>query len=255
MARLDDILMFCFCYGTMALGVFLLVPFKMSKKLHEAFFARIVFPLVMHIWGDRFTAVRRQAMSQLNDLVSHDGTLKKEGAIRVLEIGAGFGANLEHVQRNVKYWNVDPNAEFDDGFRKNLKKNPNVEMERWIHEYAEDMQGVPEGHFDVVLITYVLCSVTEVRKVLAECRRVLAKGGRLVFLEHVAHPAGTWGSVVQTLLDPMWSFSFCGCHINRRPEQLLMSAGFDEIKLTEVFLNMPTVLSPNVYGSAVVVKN
>ncbi|CAN7982593.1 unnamed protein product, partial [Ixodes pacificus] len=159
----------------MALGVVLVGPFKMSKKLHEAFFARFVFPLAMYLSVDRFTAVRRQAMLQLNDLVSHDGTLKKEGAIRVLEIGAGFGANFEHMQRKVKYWNVDPNAEFDGGFRKNLKKNPNVEMERWIHENAEDMRGVPEGHFDVVLMTYVLCSVTEVRKVLAECRRVLTK--------------------------------------------------------------------------------
>ncbi|CAN8017884.1 unnamed protein product [Ixodes persulcatus] len=127
----------------MALGVVLVVPFKMSKKLHEAFFARLVFPLVMYLSGDRFTAVRRQAMLQLNDLVSNDGTLKKEGAIRVLEIGAGFGANLEHMQRKVKYRNVDPNAELDDEFRKNLKKNPNVEMERWIHEYAEDMRGFP----------------------------------------------------------------------------------------------------------------
>ncbi|KAG0434921.1 hypothetical protein HPB47_018784 [Ixodes persulcatus] len=242
MARLDDILFSCYAYGTMTLGVFLLVPFKMSKKLHEAFFARFVYPLAMYFSGDRFTAVRRQAVSQLNDLVSHDGTLKKEGAIRVLEIGAGFGANFEHIQRKVKYWNLDPNAEFGGAFRKNLEKNPNVEMERWVQEYAEDMRGVPESHFDVVLITYVLCSVTEA-------------GGRLVFLEHVAHPEGTWGSVVQTLLDPMWSFSFLGCHINRRPEQLFKNAGFDMMKLTEVFLNMPTVLSPTVYGSAVVVKD
>ncbi|CAN8017414.1 unnamed protein product [Ixodes persulcatus] len=255
MARLDDILFSCYAYGTMTLGVFLLVPFKMSKKLHEAFFARLVYPLAMYFSGDRFTAVRRQAVSQLNDLVSHDGTLKKEGAIRVLEIGAGFGANFEHIQRKVKYWNLDPNAEFGGAFRKNLEKNPNVEMERWVQEYAEDMRGVPESHFDVVLITYVLCSVTEAVKALAECRRVLSKGGRLVFLEHVAHPEGTWGSVVQTLLDPMWSFSFLGCHINRRPEQLFKNAGFDMMKLTEVFLNMPTVLSPTVYGSAVVVKD
>uniref|UniRef100_V5HTF3 Methyltransferase type 11 domain-containing protein n=1 Tax=Ixodes ricinus TaxID=34613 RepID=V5HTF3_IXORI len=254
MARLGDILLSCFAYGTMTLGVFLMVPFKMSKKLHEAYFARFVLPIIMYLSGDRSNEVRRKAVSQLMGLVSHDAILKKEGAIRVLEIGAGFGANFAHIQRKVKYWNVDPNAEFNDGFRKNMEKYPNVEMENWVHEYAEDMRGVPDGHFDVVLITYVLCSVAEMGKVLAECRRVLSKGGRLVFLEHVAHPEGSWSFFLQTLLDPMWSFSFCGCHVNRRPERLLKAAGFDQIELSKVHLSLPTVLSPQVYGSAVVVK-
>ncbi|EEC15566.1 conserved hypothetical protein [Ixodes scapularis] len=161
MARLNDFLLSCFSYGTVTLSVFLYVPFKMSKKLHEAFFARLVYPLAMYFSGDRLTAVRRHGVSQLDDLVSHDGTLKKEGTIRVLEIGTGFGANFEYMQRNVKYWSLDPNAEFDYGLRKNLKKNPNVELERCVHEYAEDMRGVPDDHFDAVLMTFVLCSVTE----------------------------------------------------------------------------------------------
>ncbi|EEC07848.1 conserved hypothetical protein [Ixodes scapularis] len=80
------------------------------------------------------------------------------------------------------------------------------------------------------------------------------QGGRLVFLEHVAHPEGSWGFFVQTLLNPMWRFSFCGCHVNRRPERLLKAAGFDQMELTKVHLPLPTVLSPQVYGSAVVVK-
>ncbi|XP_040063592.1 methyltransferase-like protein 7B [Ixodes scapularis] len=255
MARLNDFLLSCFSYGTVTLSVFLYVPFKMSKKLHEAFFARLVYPLAMYFSGDRLTAVRRHGVSQLDDLVSHDGTLKKEGTIRVLEIGTGFGANFEYMQRNVKYWSLDPNAEFDYGLRKNLKKNPNVELERCVHEYAEDMRGVPDDHFDAVLMTFVLCSVTEVRKVLAECKRVLAKGGRLVFVEHVAYPEGTWGFLIQTLVNPLWSFTFLGCHINRRPERLFKDAGFDQIELNRVFLSMPGVLSPAVYGCAVVVKD
>lgn len=250
MGALHDVGAACFAYGFMMCGLFLLVPFKLSKKFHEAFFARFCFPLAIHVMRGRMGEIRRQAVSQLNSLVSHDPTLKKEGAIRVLEIGAGFGANFEHMKRKVKYWNLDPNAEFDDGFRKNLKKNPNVEMERWIHAHAEDMRGVPDAHFDVVLMTYVLCSVTGMEKVIAECKRVLSKGGRVVFMEHVAHPKGTWGFLVQTLLDPLWSFTFCGCHINRRPGDLFEKAGFGPVQITEVYLSMPTIMSPHVYGFA-----
>ncbi|CAN8017416.1 unnamed protein product, partial [Ixodes persulcatus] len=159
----------------MACGLLFWVPFKLNNRLREIFFARFAFPVGMYLLRDRMIGVRRQAFSQLNDLVSHDDKLKKEGSIRVLEIGAGFGANLEHMRRKVKYWNLDPNAEYAEGFRANLKKNPNVEMERWIHAYAEDMRGVPDGHFDVVLVSYVLCSVSDVGKVLTECKRVLSK--------------------------------------------------------------------------------
>ncbi|EEC13539.1 conserved hypothetical protein, partial [Ixodes scapularis] len=241
----------CFVYAALACGLLFWVPFKLNKKLREIFFARFAFPVGMYLMRDRMIGVRRQTISQLNDLESHDDTLKKEGSIRVLEIGAGFGANLEHMQRKVKYWNLDPNAEFGGGFRENLKKNPNVELERWIRAYAEDMRGVPDGHFDVVLVSYVLCSVSDVGKVLSECKRVLSKGGRLVFVEHVAHPEGSWGLVVQKLLDPLWAFTFCGCHVTRRTGLILKNAGFAQVELNEAFLPIATTLSAHVYGFAV----
>ncbi|KAK8768481.1 hypothetical protein V5799_015053 [Amblyomma americanum] len=49
-------------------------------------------------------------------------------------------------------------------------------MERWVPGYGEDMHQVPDDHFDVVLVTHLLCSVNCAEKVLQECRRVLVKG-------------------------------------------------------------------------------
>lgn len=175
MSRLGSLVLNCLLYAALTSGLLFWVPFKLNKKLREVFFARFALPVGIYLMRDRMIGVRRQALSQLNDLVSHDDTLKKEGSIRVLEIGAGSGANFEHMKRKVKYWNLDPNAEFAKRFLENLKENPNVEMERWIHAYAEDMRGVPDGHFDVVLFSYVLCSVSDVGKVLAESKRVLSK--------------------------------------------------------------------------------
>ena len=46
----------------------------------------------------------------------------------------------------------------------------------------------PDNSFDSVHIGLVLCSVDDVAATLAEIRRVLAPGGRLVVLEHVRRP-------------------------------------------------------------------
>ncbi|EEC16388.1 conserved hypothetical protein [Ixodes scapularis] len=129
----------------------------------------------MFLMNAQLTRVRRPTVGQLSELLSRDATLRKQGALRVLEIGAGSGANLEHVKRKVQYWTLDPNPAFGAALRAQLKRNPNVTMERWIQGCAEDMWDVPDGHFDVVLMTYVLCSATDPMRVLAECKRVLAK--------------------------------------------------------------------------------
>ncbi|KAH7986871.1 hypothetical protein HPB49_026245 [Dermacentor silvarum] len=66
------------------------------------------------------------ALKPLESLVSHDPVLKKRGALRVLEIGAGLGGNLQYVRRDIVYTNVDPNQEFGPIFLEEVKKNPKV---------------------------------------------------------------------------------------------------------------------------------
>ncbi|CAN7988980.1 unnamed protein product, partial [Ixodes hexagonus] len=251
MGRLIDLAEDAFLYSLVMVGFVFLVPLKLSEKFREAYFARFLYPTAIYVMKNRMDGIRRRVISQLNELESHDDELKQEGAIRVLEVGAGFGANFEHITRKVRYLGVEPNQEFDDAFLVNLKKNPNVEMERWIHGRAEDMSDVADSTVDVVLFTYLLCSVNEVQKVLEECKRVLVKGGRLVFLEHVAQPEGSWGSTVQKLLDPLWSLVFCGCHVTRRTGNVLAKAGFEQLQLTEEFVPIPFVISPHVYGYAI----
>ncbi|KAH9361980.1 hypothetical protein HPB48_014919 [Haemaphysalis longicornis] len=50
-----------------------------------------------------------------------------------------------------------------------------VELVRSICGYGEDMAELPDGHFDAVILTYVLCSAIDGRKLLSECKRVLTK--------------------------------------------------------------------------------
>ncbi|CAN7944348.1 unnamed protein product [Ixodes hexagonus] len=254
MKRIVNALMIFFFYTAMMFGILLLVPIRMSKKAQQVLFARLVYPIAMYLMNDMIDELRRLTVSQLNGLLSHDASLREQGALRVLEIGAGPGYNFDFMKRKVHYWNLDPNSEFSADLQRRLKRNPNVTMERYIQGYAEDMRGVPDDHFDAVLMTYVLCSAMDVEKVLAECKRVLAKGGRLVFAEHVAQPRGSWGLTLEKIVEPLWKKLSCGCHVTRRSGEVLAGAGFDRLELKELTLPTVTPLSLNVWGYAEVDK-
>ncbi|XP_002403015.3 methyltransferase-like protein 7A [Ixodes scapularis] len=250
MERVINAALNCLVYVCIICGILFLVPIRLSKRIQEALFARLFYPVAMLLLNARLGRLRRLTVGQLKELLSHDDTLRKQGALRVLEIGTGSGANLEHVERKLQYWTLDPNPEFGADLRAQLKRNPKVTMERWIQGCGEDMRGVPDGHFDAVLMMYVLCSATDPERVLAECKRVLAKGGRLLFAEHVAHHEGSWGLAVQRILDPLWSSLCCGCHVTRRTGDVLASAGFAHLQLNELLLPVATPLSRNVWGYA-----
>ncbi|KAL1470037.1 hypothetical protein MTO96_040710 [Rhipicephalus appendiculatus] len=88
------------------------------------------------------------------------------------------------------------------------------------------MSMLPDGYFDTVLITYVLCSAQNGPKLLAECKRVLAKGGILLFSEHIGHPKGSLARYFEDFVTPFTKNLTCGCHLNRDTANLIKYAGF-----------------------------
>lgn len=243
---LDEVVVALIC----VMGLLLLPILRLSSRVRQWFFVRLL-ALAGRLWRTSFEDARQDMMTALDDIESRDPELRANGAVRVLEIGAGFGANFTFMRRKVKYWNVDPNTQFESAFLDTLKKYPQVEMERWVPGYGEDMHQVPDNHFDAVLITHLLCSVDCAEKVLQECRRVLVKGGRLLFLEHVAQPKGSAGWLLQSLLTPLWRIVCCGCCLNRDSGNVITSAGFNEVHMKETRVEMPVILTRHVHGYAV----
>lgn len=142
---------------------------------------------------------------------------------RVLEIGAGEGENFGAFDPSVEWVGLEPDA------RRRAKLA--TRAREWRHE-AEPLDAVaesiplPDASVDAVVGTYVLCSVTDPAAALAEIRRVLVPGGRVVFVDHVAAPPGTVKRAVQRVATP-FSKRFChGCHWDRDTERALVSAGF-----------------------------
>jgi len=80
--------------------------------------------------------------------------------------------------------------------------------------------------------------------------RVLKPGGKLVFIEHVAAPAGTWLRRLQNWVTPVWKRMGDGCHPNRETWIELERAGFGELNCDNFRAPFP-IVRPQIMGAAV----
>ena len=102
---------------------------------------------------------------------------------RVLEIGAGTGANLPHYNGGIESLVLtEPQPPMLRRLqRKARERAPQAQV---LRAPAEDLPFENDS-FDTVVCTLVLCGVDDQPRALREARRVLRAGGLLLFLEHV----------------------------------------------------------------------
>ncbi len=167
----------------------------------------------------------------------------------VVEIGLGSGRNLSFydpakVQRVI---GVDPAGEMLAIAARRAADAPvPVEMA------ALDGESLPfeDGFADSVVVTYSLCTIPHPERALAEMRRVLKPGGRLLFAEHGAAPdekVRRW----QRRIDRFWPKISGGCHLSRRPDLLIPAAGFEVLRCESDYLKgTPRALGFNYWGAA-----
>lgn len=142
----------------------------------------------------------------------------------VLEIGAGTGRNLDHYPTTLRRLVL---TEPDRHMRAQLDRRfvTSGRVAQVVDAPAESLP-FPDATFDAVVSTLVLCSVADQRASLAEIRRVLRPGGKLVFIEHVAAQGRPRRLRWQHRLEPVWRRVAGNCHLTRQTEQELLAAGF-----------------------------
>jgi ubiquinone/menaquinone biosynthesis C-methylase UbiE len=102
---------------------------------------------------------------------------------RVLEVGAGTGANLRHYHGSIESLVL---TEPEPAMLRRLQRKA-TEQEPFAKVLRASAEDLPfaDGSFDTVVSTLVLCGVDDQERAVREIRRVLRRGGRLLFLEHV----------------------------------------------------------------------
>src|SRR5687768_16664229 len=106
----------------------------------------------------------------------------------LLEIGPGGGPNFSYYAPDVRWVGVEPNPYMVGSLRAAAAaRGRTIDLRTG---YTESLPADDQS-MDAVVSTLVLCSVRDLSTSLAEIRRVLRPGGKYVFIEHVAAPAGS----------------------------------------------------------------
>ncbi|MEW2395524.1 class I SAM-dependent methyltransferase [Streptomyces sp. NPDC046862] len=144
---------------------------------------------------------------------------------RVIEIGAGNGLNFVHYPTTVsEVVAIEPERVLR---RLAVDAARRAEVPVDVVPGAAEALPVKSEAFDAAVVSLVLCSVRDVRRALAEVRRVLRPGGELRFFEH-GQGGGRGMRVAQRVLDrTVWPLLFGGCHTARDPLGAVRSAGFE----------------------------
>jgi ubiquinone/menaquinone biosynthesis C-methylase UbiE len=143
---------------------------------------------------------------------------------RVLDVGAGTGANLPHYpwDQIEKLILLDPSPGMLERARRRA-----TELGIAIQIVERRAEELPFGDesFDTVVFTLSLCTIPDPAGALREAHRVLRPAGRLLVLEHVrATDPGLarW----QDRITPLWQAVNGGCHLNRDTRATIEAAGF-----------------------------
>ena len=141
----------------------------------------------------------------------------------VLEIGAGTGANFAHYPQGVRVVAFEPDPHMLKRAQKRLVELGRTDID--VRLAPAEQLPVDDASCDAVVSTLVLCTVRDLRRALAEARRVLRPGGELRFIEHVRGEALL--GRVQDVIQPAWGWCAAGCNVNRRTEPAIRAAGFE----------------------------
>lgn len=151
--------------------------------------------------------------------------LLAHAAGRVLEVGAGTGANLPYYLAN-RITSLTLTDHRDGGELWKRRARPLTRRGIGFSTHAADVRDLPfeAGEFDVVVGTLLFCSVEDGVRGFQEIRRVLAPGGVYLFIEHVRPATPAWSSVFRAVA-PAWAQVAGGCRLDRDTLTTMRRAG------------------------------
>lgn len=151
---------------------------------------------------------------------------------RVLELGAGTGANLPYYRcdriRSLTLTDRELKVRALESRLGTLEPG----CRRLVSFREADLLRLPfpDASFDTVVATLLFCSVDDHTTGFSEIRRVLVPGGRFLFVEHVLPPDRMRARLFERI-TPLWRRLAGGCRLDRKTDRELERAGFEIVRL------------------------
>jgi ubiquinone/menaquinone biosynthesis C-methylase UbiE len=170
---------------------------------------------------------------------------------RVVEVGAGSGANFPHYPATVtEVVAVEPERYLREEAVRAAQQAP---VPVTVVDGVADALPLEDGSCDAAVACLVLCSVPDQASALAEIRRVLVPAGELRFYEHVLASAPRTARLQRTVDKLFWPRCFGGCHTARDTPRAIADAGFeitDQKRMRLSGLLIPPPVAVEVLGRA-----
>ena len=168
---------------------------------------------------------------------------------KVLEIGAGSGANFIHYSpaRVTRLYALEPNPGMIRLARKQEQRTSlNID---YIGLPGEQIP-LDENTLDTVVSTFTLCTITGIERALQGIARVLKPTGTLIFFELGLAPDFPVQRL-QKQLAPITRWLFQGLDLTRDIPSLIIQGGFQIVQMEMGYLaQFPKSLSYSWWGTA-----
>jgi ubiquinone/menaquinone biosynthesis C-methylase UbiE len=169
---------------------------------------------------------------------------------KVLEIGAGSGANFIHYDSTnvIKLYALEPNPGM---IRLAERKQHNTKLNIEFLDLPGERIPLQDGTIDTVVSTFTLCTIPGIVDAIRGIARVLKPHGKLIFFELGISPdpeVQRW----QKQLEPLHYLLFQGLYLTRDIPALLREGGFQIEQMKSGYLaSFPKSSSYCWWGTAI----
>lgn len=151
---------------------------------------------------------------------------------RILEIGAGTGANFRFYPR------CETAVASEISFKMLEFAREKTDFIKLVQTNAETLP-FSENYFDAAFASLVFCSILKPEKAFAELRRVVKRGGKVILLEHI-RPRGLFGYFFDFL--SIFTVALIEDHFNRETAKLAEKSGLKILEIREKAFGVVNVI-------------